>query len=172
MDRDSDQRLLERLLSGDAEAQKRYTRLKDFQVDMCFRWIDEASTPELREQRIRRLARRLQLTAFDPYYDLAGMVIDELTDLYGPSRLFSELTPEEQAAALRERRVLGASHTRNFDDSGTWLRAPGPDDRLNDDILVVYPHPCVLTERDIAWLQRNDWETNEEARGYLVDSET
>ncbi len=154
---------LEELLSEEPEALERFKKLKDFERDMCYRWIKDAPTPFLREQRIYRLARRLWLTSFDPYYDIGpDLMLPELDDLYGSPRPFSHLSPEEQALALQEGRALGANHTRNYDDAGTWFRVLAPDDRPLDDLLVVYARPCVLTEDTVSWLNRNGWETMRE----------
>jgi WD40 repeat protein len=161
--RKSDRVALQELLSEDPEAKARFEELKDFEREMCYRWIAGAPTSVLREQRIARLARRLWLTSFDPYYDTGpDLMLPELDDLYGTPRPFSQLSPEEQALALQERRALGANHYRNYDDAGTWFRVLTPDDKPLDDMLVVYERPCVITEDTVGWLNRNGWETMRE----------
>lgn len=162
---------LQELLGEEPSARERWEEMADFKREMCLEWIAEAPTPLLREQRLYRLARRLWLTSFDPYYELASLMLGELDDLYGPPRPLDHLPPEEQSLALRERRVLGANHTRNYDDAGTWFRVVGPDDRPLDDIMIVYARPCVLTEGIARWVNYNGWETNRDAMEWLGLSE-
>ncbi|MDQ3928293.1 MAG: hypothetical protein M3328_03995 [Chloroflexota bacterium] len=153
-----DRLALEALLSEEPSAQARYERLAGFERKMCFQWIADAPTPVLREQRICRLARRLWLTSFKPFYELASVMFAELGDLYGAPRLLSHLPPEEQKRALQEQRVLGVDHYRNY-DAETRFRLVAPQDRLLDDLLMVYARPCVLTEGIVRWLNLNEWET-------------
>lgn len=160
----SDLELLEQILANDPAAQERFARLKDYKKEMCFRWIAEAEDPQQREMRVRHLARRLWLTSFDPYYDLSDVQFAELDRLYGEPRPFNTLPPAEQALALQENRVLGAYHYRNFDDGGTTFYIATSTDKLLDDVLMVYERPCVLTERIIGWLDRNNIETMREVR--------
>jgi WD40 repeat protein len=159
---------LETQLSEEPEAQARYDKLADYKKEMCLQWIADAPTPLLREQRVYRLARRLSLTSFDPFYDTGpDLMFPELDGLYGPPRLFKHLSADEQAHALEEQRVLGANHTRNYDDAGTWFRVVPPGDRLLDNLLLVYARPCTLTESIAGWLNHNGWETMREVYEWL-----
>src|SRR5690242_19808441 len=105
---DEDLQMLHTLLGAEPEARARYDKLANYKKELCLRWIAGAQAPLLREQRMRRLVRRLWLTAFDPYYDLGGMTLSELDENYGPPRQLLRVPEAEQAEALRERRVLGA----------------------------------------------------------------
>jgi len=90
-----------------------------------------------------------------------------LDDLYGEPRPLWELPPEEQVLALKEERVLGAFHYRNFDDGGTTFYIVRPDSKLLDDVLMVYERPCRLTEQIIGWLNRNNLETMQDVRDWF-----
>jgi hypothetical protein len=162
-----DRLALQALLREDPSAHARYAQLADYERDMCFRWIADAPTDVLREQRIRRLARRLWLTSFEPMYDLGSLAFAELDDLYGAPRLLHHLPPAEQAPALQERRVLGGNHTRNYDDAEVRFRIVAPEDKLLDGILIAYGRPCVLTEGMVEWLNYNGWETINEVRNWF-----
>ena len=162
-----DRQLLEQILYDEPTAQARYQKLLDYQKDMCLRWISEAPTPALREQRVRRLVRRLWLTSFDPYFHMAYVMFSELDDLYGPSQLLQRLPRAEQALALNEKRVLGAYQYRNFDDGGISFYIVTDPDKILDDVLIVYNRPCVLTDSIIGWLNRNNIETTREVRSWF-----
>ena len=167
-----DRHLQEQHLYDEPTAQARYHKLLDYQKDMCLRWISEAPTPDLREQRIRRLVRRLSLTSFDPYFHMAYVMFAELDDLYGPSRLFHTLPPDEQTLALTEKRVLGAYQYRNFDDGGISFYIVTDPDKILDDVLMVYNRPCLLTDSIIGWLNRNNIETTREVRAWFDPPDT
>ena len=165
---EEDRQMLQTLLDAEPEAQARYNKLADYKKVMSLDWIADAPEPRLREQRIRRLVRRLWLTAFDPYYDLGGMTLSELDENYGPPRQLLRVPEAEQAEALRERRVLGAYHYRNFDDGGTSFYIVDTETKRVDEFMLVYQRPCVLTENIIGWLNRNNIETVGEMRDYLL----
>jgi hypothetical protein len=159
--------VLQNHLDDNPASQARYAQLSDFKKEMCLRWIGEASTPDLRERRARLLVRRLWLTAFDPFFHMADVMFAELSDLYGPPQPLRTLPVAEQIEAINERRVLGAYHYRNFDDGGTAFYIVAPDDKLLDDVLLIYARPCVLTDRITGWLNRNNLETMREVRDYF-----
>ena len=118
--------------------------------------------------KIRRLVRRLWLTSFDPYYALGGLTLSELDDNYGPPRQLQRVPEDAQAQALREHRVLGAYHYRNFDDAGTSFYIVDAGTTRFDEFMLVYERPCLLTENIIGWLNRNDIESVAEMRDYLL----
>lgn len=155
---------LEEMLSRELSARERYAKLPGYKVDMCLRWVAEGATPVLREQRISRLVRRLWLTSFDPYYDIASLMLGELDYLYGAPQPLQHLPPSEQAIALSEQRVLGTYRYRNFDDGGILFYIVAPASKLLDDVLMVYERPCRLTQQIIGWLNRNNLETMQEVR--------
>jgi hypothetical protein len=165
---EEDLQMLHTLLDAEPEALARYNKLADYKQEMCLRWIADAPAPPLLAQRMRRLVRRLWLTAFDPFYALGGLTLSELDDNYGPPRQLQRVPEAEQAEALRERRVLGAYHYRNFDDGGTSFYIVDSDTKRFDEFMLVYKRPCVLTESIIGWLNRNDIETVDEMRDYLL----
>jgi hypothetical protein len=158
---------LEALLEDNPEAQGRYARLADYKKKICLDWIVDAPTPELREQRVARLVRRLWLTVFDPMYDLCGPTLTELEDLYGPPQPLLDLPPDEQDRAVAERRVLGTYHYRNFDDGGTQFYIIEPGHKRFDPVMMVYARPCVLAENLMRWLNYNDIETVRELYDYF-----
>jgi hypothetical protein len=165
---EEDLQMLHTLLDAEPEARARYNQLAGYKQEMCLRWIADAPEPRLREQRIRRLVRRLWLTAFDPYYDLGPMTLSELDAHYGPPRQLLRVPEPEQAEALRERRVLGAYHYRNFDDGGTSFYIVDAGTTRVDEFMLVYRRPCLLTGNIIGWLNRNNIETVAEMRDYLL----
>jgi hypothetical protein len=168
---EEDLQILHTLLDAEPEALARYNKLADYKKEMCLRWIADAPAPRLREQRIHRLVRRLWLTAFDPYYDIGGMTLSELDENYGPPRQLLRVPEDEQAEALRERRVLGAYHYRNFDDGGTSFYIVDAETKRFVEFMLVYQRPCVLTENIIGWLNRNNIETVAEMRDYLLPAQ-
>src|SRR4051812_41987436 len=91
-----DRLALEGLLSEEPASQERYTRLADYKKEMCLRWIADAPTPILREQRICRLAQYLRIFSLDPYYVLGILTFGELHDLYGPAQPLHRLSPDEK----------------------------------------------------------------------------
>jgi hypothetical protein len=131
---------------------------------MCHRWLDDAPTPELRADRIRRLARWMGMPSFQPQYDLGYVTLSEIDDLYGNPRPMREFTPEELELAVEEHRVVGATHLRNFDDATVKFSLIRPGDRLNDDLILVYSRPCRLTDRLVRWLDYNNFEQIYELR--------
>jgi hypothetical protein len=162
-----DRLALQALLRDEPSARARYARLAGYERELCFRWIADAPTALLREQRIRRLARRLWLTSFEPMYDIGSLAFAELDDLYGSPRFLHHLSPAEQALALQEQRVLGGNHSRNYDDADVRFRIVAPEDKLLDDILMAYARPCVLTEQTVEWLNCNGWERIDEVRTWF-----
>ncbi len=159
--------LLEGALDREPLAQQRYSKIADFEKDMCARWVSEAETVEMREQRIGRLVRRFSIMSFAPYFHIADLMGAELDALYGPPQQLQSLPPGEQEMALSEGRVLGAYHYRNFDDGGTTFYIVGTGNKLLDDVLLVYARPCVLTAQIIGWLNRNNLETMGEVREWF-----
>jgi WD40 repeat protein len=165
--RNQDRLDLQASLAEQPSGLEHYERMADYEKGMCLDWIGDAPSPVLREQRIYRLARYLRLTTFEPMYELGHLAFAELDDLYGPPGILQHLPPEEQQEALRERRVLGGNHERNYDDSQVWFRIVSPGEKLHDEVTIVYPRPCVLTDRTLRWLNYVGWDTTLEARECL-----
>jgi hypothetical protein len=159
--------LVERVLGEEGAARQRYLKLADFKKDMCARWVSEAAGVELREERVGRLLRRFSIMSFDPYFEIGDLMGAELDDHFGPAQQLRTMPIDEQEMALKEGRVLGAYHYRNFDDGGTTFYIVSSTDRLLDDVLMVYARPCVLTEQVIGWLNHNNLETMREVRAWF-----
>ena len=151
-------------LDATPEGRQRRAKVTEYDKKTGLEWVLAAPTPALREARAYGVAESLRWRSFPLSYDIAFYTLLELEALYGPPRLLQQLTPEEQALALRERRVLGASHTRYHDGSDVYISLLTPESRLNDELMWVYPRPGVLMDNMLGWLGFNGWETTSEIR--------
>src|SRR5579859_4415140 len=151
--------MLRAQLSAAPPAHTRYAQLDAQDQQTCLDWILSAPTGVLCEHRVHRLVQQLRGGSLDPRYDLGALTFAVLADLYGPPRLLRDLPPAEQALARQERRVLGGSYYRNYDDSEVRFGIVTPDDKLNDELILAYARPCILTKETTRWLNYNGWET-------------
>lgn len=161
---ESDEKQLLDLLTSDTVALARYKGLKDYQRSICSWWINSAPTQQRRTERLQRLARRLSWLAFAPEYDLSNMAFSELDALYGLPAHLNSLPPDERRIAIREGRALGSYHYRNFDDGGVLFYRLEPDHKAQDDVMLVYARPCVLTGDILRALNYNNWDNIAEIR--------
>jgi WD40 repeat protein len=151
-------------LDATPEGRQRRAKVTTFDRQLGLDWIIAAPTEALREARASRVAESLRWRTSPLSYEIAFYTLMELHALYGAPRLLQQLTPPEQALALQERRVLGASHTRYHDGSDVYISLLTPESRLNDELIWVYPRPCVLADETLGRLSFNGWETTSEIR--------
>ena len=157
--------LLLQLLDANPTSQKYWAAMTEYDKQMCLDWIVAAPTDVLREGRVHHLVGSLW-GRFNAFYHFGLLTFVELNMVWGRPRLLAQLTPEEQTLAVQERRVLGASHTRYHDGSDVYFRVLTPGDRLSDELTLVYPRPCVLTQEWVGGLGSNPWETVYELQSF------